>query len=93
MAAFYATHLAAGAIVRLKVVPTLRVIINIFYFLPSLFYLVSLYALSEVPIPSLRAAEITELTCIIGLHGSCWMTMRLEDIIDRLSPILLLALW
>ena len=93
MAAFYATLLAIGAILRLKVAPTLRVIINILYFLPSFFYLVLLYAFPEVPLSSHGAAESTELTCVFGLQGSCWMAVKLENVIDRVSPILLLALW
>jgi hypothetical protein len=93
MVAFYATFLAIGALLRVKVAPTLRVLIDILYFLPSFFYLVLLYAFPGVPLSSLGAAESTDPTCIFGLQGSCWIAVKPENIIDRLSPLLLLALW
>jgi hypothetical protein len=85
--------LAMSVIVGLKVAPTVRVIINIFYSLPSFFYLVLLYFFPEVPLSSLSGIVDEELSCGFGLRGSCWQAMRLSNIADRVSLIMLLALW
>jgi hypothetical protein len=98
MATFYAVLLAMGAILRLKVTPTLRVIINILYLLPSFFYLVLLFPfVAEVPLSSLRVegAVDKELTCIFRLsQETCGMALKLGNIVvDRGSPIILVVLW
>jgi hypothetical protein len=87
------TLLATGAILELKVVPTLRVIMNILYLLPSFFYLILLYTYPEVPHLGIERAIDNEFTCIFGLEGSCLIAVKLGYIIDRVAPIILLALW
>jgi hypothetical protein len=68
-------------------------IINILYFLPSFFYLVLLYTFPEAPHLDVKRAIDDEFTCIFAVEGSCLILAKLGYIIDRVAPIILLALW
>jgi hypothetical protein len=81
--------LVISAILQLKVAPTLRIFINILYFIPSFFYLAVFYSIPEV----LEDVVPEEFTCIFGLGESCWMVVRLGSIISRVSPVILMTLW
>jgi hypothetical protein len=81
--------LAISDILQLKLAPTLRIFINILYFIPNFFYLAVFYSFPEV----LEGVVPEEFTCIFGLGESCWMAVRLGSIINQVSPVILMALW